>query len=139
MTAITRTELLRLALTLAPAVLMVVSGGIAAALAVPWGFGLVLGAAAAAVLVLIGGLMVAATHGAPLHVAAFAALGSFVVRIGGAGAATLVIDGQPWSTAAIIGLATGLLAALALDLWTWFRVACRADTLLTSAKESARA
>lgn len=141
MTAVTRSELNRLGLTMAPALVLGVVGGVTAALtsaSALW-FGLTVGGALAAGLVLIGGLMVAATHGSPLHVAAFAALASFVVRIGGAGAAVFALDGHAWSTGALIGLAGGLLAALGLDLWTWFRVACRADTLLTSAKESARA
>lgn len=137
MTSGMRSELIRLGVTLVPALGCAAAGCFAAAVG-PWWIGLAIGGGLAALLVLIGGLMVAATHGGALHVAAFAALASFVVRIGGAGAAALVIDGKAWSTGAITGLAGGLLAALALDLWTWFRVA-RADATLTSAKESARA
>lgn len=132
-----RAELIRLGVTLVPALACAAVGCFAAAAGPLW-LGLAIGGGLAALLVLIGGLMVAGTHSSALHVAAFAALASFVVRIGGAGAAALVIDGKVWSTGAIIGLAGGLLAALALDLWTWSRVA-RADAALTSAKESARA
>lgn len=137
MTVGMRAELIRLGLTLVPALALGAVGLLASSAGPPW-LGLAIGGGLAALLVLIGGLMVAGTHGSALHVAAFAALASFVVRIGGAGAAALVIDGKAWSTGAIIGLAGGLLAALALDLWTWSRVA-RADATLTSAKESARA
>lgn len=137
MSPATRSELIRLSVTLIPALGLFAVGCVASAVGPLW-FGLAIGGGLAALLVVLGGLMVAATHGSALHVAAFAALASFVVRIGGAGAAALVIDGKPWSHGAIIGLAGGLLAALALDLWTWFRVA-RADALMTSAKESARA
>jgi hypothetical protein len=137
MSAGTRAELLRLGVTVLPSLALAVSGCLAIAVG-PWWQGLAIGGGIAALLVVLGGLMVAATHGSALHVAAFAALASFVVRIGGAGVAALVIDGKAWSTGAIIGLAGGLLAALALDLWTWSRVA-RADATLTSAKESARA
>lgn len=137
MSAGLKPELVRLGVTLVPALACVVVGIVAMAAGPLW-FGIAIGGGLAALLVLLGGLMVAATHGAPLHVAAFAALASFVVRIGGAGAAAFVVDGQPWSLGAIIGLAGGLLAALALDLWTWYRVA-RTDALTTSAKESARA
>ncbi|MBA3698219.1 MAG: hypothetical protein H0W78_05150 [Planctomycetes bacterium] len=133
----TRAELIRLGVTLLPSLALVVIGCLAVTVD-PWWQGLAIGGGIAALLVVLGGLMVAATHGSALHVAAFAALASFVVRIGGAGAAALVIDGKTWSIGAIIGLAGGLLAALALDLWTWSRVA-RADATLTSAKESARA
>jgi len=138
MSPASRSELIRLSVTLMPALGLVVVGCLASAISPLW-LGLAIGGGLAALLVLLGGLMVAATHGSALHVAAFSALASFVVRIGGAGAAALVIDGKSWSFAAIIGLAGGLLAALALDLWTWFRVARRADALMTSAKESARA
>lgn len=137
MTAGMRAELVRLGLTLVPALALGVVGLLASAAGPLW-LGLAIGGGLAALLVVLGGVMVAATHGSALHVAAFAALASFVVRIGGAGAAALVIDGKAWSTGAIIGLAGGLLAALALDLWTWSRVA-RADATMTSAKESARA
>ncbi len=130
-------ELKRLGLTLIPSLACVLLGVVALA-AGPFWAGLAIGGGLAALLVLLGGLMVAGTHGAALHVAAFAALASFVVRIGGAGAAVFVIDGKPWSHGAVIGLAGGLLAALALDLWTWYRVA-RTDAVMTSAKESARA
>jgi hypothetical protein len=130
-------ELKRLAVTLVPALTCVVVG-LGAIAAGPLWLGLAIGGGLAALLVLLGGLMIAGTHGSALHVAAFAALASFVVRIGGAGAAVFVIDGKPWSHGAVIGLAGGLLAALALDLWTWFRVA-RTDAVMTSAKESARA
>ncbi len=132
-----RAELIRLGVTLVPSLGCVAVGCVAAA-AGPWWVGLAIGGGLAALLVLLGGLMVAGTHGSALHVAAFAALASFVVRIGGAGAVALVIDGKAWSSGAISGLAGGLLAALALDLWTWSRVA-RADASMTSAKESARA
>jgi hypothetical protein len=132
-----RSELVRLGVTLIPSLACVVLGIVAMAVGSVWS-GLAVGGALAALLVLLGGLMVAVTHGSPLHLAAFAALASFVVRIGGAGAAAFVIDGKPWSLGAITGLAGGLLAALALDLWTWYRVA-RTDILTTSAKESARA
>lgn len=137
MTSGMRSELIRLGVTLVPALGCTAVGCFAAALG-QWWIGLAIGGGLAALLVLLGGLMVAATHGGALHVAAFAALASFVVRIGGAGAAALVIDGKVWSNGAITGLAGGLLAALALDLWTWSRVA-RTDATLTSAKESARA
>lgn len=130
-------ELKRLGVTVVPALACMVVGLCASAASPLW-TGLAVGGALAALLVLLGGLLIAGTHGSALHIAAFAALASFVVRIGGAGAAAFVIDGKPWSLGAIIGLAGGLLAALALDLWTWYRVA-RADALLTSAKESARA
>lgn len=130
-------ELMRLGVTLVPALTGVVIGLCAIAAGPLW-LGLAIGGGLAALLVLLGGLMVAGTHGSALHVAAFAALASFVVRIGGAGAAVFVIDGKPWSHGAVIGLAGGLLAALALDLWTWYRVA-RTDAVMTSAKESARA
>ncbi len=133
-----RAELIRLGVTLVPALACAAVGCFATAAGPLW-TGLAIGGGLAALLVLIGGLMVAGTHGSALHVAAFAALASFVVRIGGAGAAALVIDGKVWSTGAIIGLAGGLLAALALDLWTWSRVARADDAALTSAKESARA
>jgi hypothetical protein len=132
-----RLELVRLGVTLVPAVGCIAVGCLAAP-AGAWWLGLAIGASVAALLIVLGGLMVAASHGSALHVAAFAALASFVIRIGGAGAAALVIDGKAWSSGAIIGLAGGLLAALALDLWTWSRVA-RTDATLTSAKESARA
>ena len=138
MSPATRSELIRLSVTLVPALGFVAVGCLASAVGPLW-LGFAIGGGIAALLVLMGGLMVAATHGSALHVAAFAALASFVVRIGGAGAAALVIDGKAWSTGAIIGLASGLLAALALDLWTWFRVSRRTDDLMTSAKESARA
>ncbi|HEX3135865.1 MAG TPA: hypothetical protein VHX44_20045 [Planctomycetota bacterium] len=137
MSSSTRSELIRLGVTLVPALGLVAVGCLASAVSPLW-LGLAIGGGLAALLVMLGGLMVAATHRSALHVAAFAALASFVVRIGGAGAAALAIDGKTWSLGAIIGLAGGLLAALALDLWTWFRVA-RTDALMTSAKESARA
>ena len=133
-----RSELIRLGVTLTPSLALAALGCLAASAGPLW-LGLAIGGGIASFLVLIGGLMVAATGHSPLHVAAFSALASFVVRIGGAGAAALLTDGHGWSNGAIIGLAGGLLAALALDLLTWFRVACRADTLMTSAKESARA
>jgi hypothetical protein len=137
MTRSLRSELVRLGVTLIPSLACVLFG--VAAIAVgPFWAGLAIGGGLAALLVLLGGLMVAGTHGSALHIAAFAALASFVVRVGGAGAAAFVIDGKPWSLGAIIGLAGGLLAALALDLWTWYRVA-RTDAVMTSAKESARA
>ena len=121
MSSAMRTELLRLAVTLTPALVVAAVGGIAA------------------FLVGLGGLIVAASHGAALHVAAFAALGSFVVRIGGAGATAAVVGDHPLANGVITGLAIGLLAALVLDLLTWFRVARSTDNLMTSAKESARA
>lgn len=132
-----RAELIRLGVTLVPASTLGAVGLLASSAGPLW-LGMGIGGGLALLLVLIGGLMVASTHGSALHAAAFAALASFVVRIGGAGATALVIDGKAWSTGAIIGLAGGLLAALALDLWTWSRVA-RADATMTSAKESARA
>jgi len=132
-----RSELIRLGVTMVPAFGCAAIGCLAAAAGPVW-LGLAIGGGLAALLVLLGGLMVASTNGGALHVAAFAALASFVVRIGGAGAAALVIGGKTWSTGAIIGLIVGLLGALALDLWTWSRVA-RVNATLTSAKESARA
>lgn len=137
MNPVMRDELVRLGTTLVPSLGLAALGCFTVGLGATW-LGLAIGGGIAALLVLVGGLVVAATHGAALHVAAFAALASFVVRIGGAGAAVFVIDGKPWSTGAVIGLAGGLLAALALDLWTWYRVA-RTDAVMTSAKESARA
>ena len=138
MSSATRSELLRLALTLTPALVITAIGGIALVAGID-GLGLIIGGGIAAFLVGLGGLIVAASHGAALHVAAFAALGSFVVRIGGAGATAAVVGNHPLANGVITGLAIGLLAALILDLLTWFRVARSADTLMTSAKESARA
>ena len=138
MSSATRSELLRLALTLTPALVITVIGGIALIAGIN-GLGLIIGGGIAAFLVGLGGLIVAASHGAALHVAAFAALGSFVVRIGGAGATAAVVGNHLLANSVIIGLAIGLLAALAIDLLTWYRVARSADTLMTSAKESARA
>lgn len=132
-----RSELIRLGVTLVPALGCAAVGCLASAAGPLW-LGLAIGGGLAALLVLLGGLMVAAAHGSALPVEASATLASFAVRIGGAGALALVIDDKTWSTGAIIGLAGGLLAALALDLWTWSRVA-RADAILTSVKESARA
>ena len=121
-----------------PALVITVIGGIALVAGID-GLGLLIGGGIAGFLVGLGGLIVAASHGAALHVAAFAALGSFVVRIGGAGATAAVVGNHPLANGVITGLAIGLLAALILDLLTWFRVARSADTLMTSAKESARA
>ena len=138
MSSATRSELLRLTLTLTPALVITAIGGIAL-IAGASGLGLIIGGGVAAVLVALAGLMVAASHGAALRVAAFAALGSFVVRIGGAGATAFVIGNHLLANEIIIGLALGLLAALVIDLLTWFRIARSADALMTSAKESARA
>jgi hypothetical protein len=137
MNAATRSELLRLTLTLTPALAITAIGGLALLAGID-GLGLVIGGAIATVLVGFGGLAVAASHNAALHVAATAALGSFVIRIGGAGATAAVCHNHPLVNSIISGLAIGLLAALALDLLTWFRVACSADALMTNAKESAR-
>jgi hypothetical protein len=130
-----RSELVRLGTTLIPAFACMVVG-LCAITAGPFWLGLALGGGMALLLVLFGGLIVAGTHNSALHFAALAALASLVVRIGGAGAMTFIIDGKPWSFGAIIGLAGGLLAAIALDVW--YRVA-RTDALMTSAKESVRA
>ena len=138
MSSAMRTELLRLAVTLTPALVVAAVGGIALIAGIN-GLSLIIGGGIAAFLVGLGGLIVAASHGAALHVAAFAALGSFVVRIGGAGATAAVVGDHPLANGVITGLAIGLLAALVLDLLTWFRVARSTDNLMTSAKESARA
>ena len=138
MSSAMRSELLRLAVTLIPALVVAAVGGIALIAGIN-GLSLIIGGGIAAFLVGLGGLIVAASHGAALHVAAFAALGSFVVRIGGAGATAAVVGDHPLANGVITGLAIGLLAALVLDLLTWFRVARSTDNLMTSAKESARA
>ena len=137
MNSATRSELLRLVLTLTPALAITALGGLAMLVGIN-GFGFVIGGVIATFLVGFGGLAVAASHQAPLPVAASAALGSFVIRIGGAGVTAAVCHNHPLVNSIISGLAIGLLAALALDLLTWFRVACRADALMTNAKESAR-
>lgn len=137
MNAATRSELLRLALTLTPALAITAIGGLALLAGINC-LGLVIGGAIATVLVGFGGLAVAASHGASLPVAASAALGSFVVRIGGAGVAAAIFHNHHLVNGIMSGLAIGLLAALALDLLTWFRVACSADALMTNVKESAR-
>lgn len=138
MTPALRIELVRLGITLVPGLLITAVGCLAAGISPNW-MGLGIGGAIAVGLAALGGLMVAFTYASPLHIAAFAALASFTIRIGGAGAFGLVLGAKAWGTGAIIGLAGGLLAALALDLLTWFRASRRADVLLTSAKESARA
>lgn len=133
-----RIELVRLGVTLVPGLLITAVGCLAASAGPLW-MGLGIGGAVAVGLASLGGLLVAGTYASPLHVAAFAALASFTIRIGGAGVFGLVLGAKTWGVGAIIGLAGGLLSALALDLLTWFRASRRADILLTSAKESARA
>ena len=92
MNAATRSELLRLALTLTPALAITAIGGIALLAGIN-GLGLVIGGVIATFLVGFGGLAVAASHRASLPVAASAALGSFVIRIGGAG---VTAAGSQW-------------------------------------------
>jgi hypothetical protein len=138
MTAETRAELVRLGLTLVPALLIAAVGCLLASQGPLW-LGLAIGGGIAATLGCAGGLVVAATHDRPLHVAAMAALASFIIRIGGAGVAAVLSSGQPWSNAALAGLAGGLLASLVIDLWTWSRVASQGHATAASAKETARA
>ena len=135
---ITRDEIVRLGVTLSPAMLVTAIGCLLASSNVI-GLALALGGGIALGLSLIGGLMVAATAKSPLHFSAFAALASFMVRIGGAGVAAVVLVDFTQSSMALGALAGCLIATLGLDLWTWSRVAQQADSSLTRAKESARA
>ena len=135
---ITREEIVRIGVTLTPAMLVTAIGCLLASSNVI-GLALALGGGIALGLSLIGGLMVAATAQSPLHFSAFAALASFLVRIGGAGIAAVVLIDHPHSSMTLGALAGCLIATLGLDLWTWSRVAQQADSSLTRAKESARA
>jgi hypothetical protein len=135
---ITREEIVRLGVTLSPAMLVTAVGCLMAS-ASAVGLAIALGGGIALALTLVGGLMVAATAQSSLHFSAFAALASFIVRIGGAGVAAVVLIDHPHSSMALGALAGCLIATLGLDLWTWSRVAQQADSSLTRAKESARA
>jgi asparagine N-glycosylation enzyme membrane subunit Stt3 len=139
---IAREELVRLGVTLSPA-LFVTAFGCFMATVSAMGFAFILGGGIALGLTLVGGLLIAATAQSPLHFSAFAALASFLVRIGGAGIAAVLLINHPYSNLALGALAGCLLATLGLDLWTWSRVAQQSvvstTTSLTSAKESARA
>jgi hypothetical protein len=135
---ITREEIVRLGLTLSPAMLVTAIGCFLAS-SNDVGLAIALGGSIALGLTLTGGLMVAATAQSPLHFSAFAALASFLVRIGGAGIAAVMLINHPQSSMALGALAGCLIATLGLDLWTWSRVAQQADSSLTRAKESARA
>ena len=82
--------------------------------------------------------MVATSQGA-LHIAAFGAMASFIVRIGGAGTAALVVNGTPGSTPLLATLAACLSATLVMDLLLWSRVVRRESARSTTTQESARA
>ena len=133
-----RDEWQRLGLTLAPTLITTVVSAVVAIWS-SWFAALAIGCGIALVLCFIGGAIVVASARGPLHVAAFAAMASFIVRIGGAGVAAIALAQHPQQTIVFIGLAAGLLVTLLLDLITWARASRRADSTLTPTKESARA
>lgn len=141
MSPTTQGELRRLAITMMPALLISVIGCLVT-IAGADGLGLTIGGGVAVCLIGLGGVVVVASLGSTLPIAAFAALASCVVRIGGATVTAALVGHALWANSAVIGLAFGLLAALTLDLWAWLRIARNArlvNALMTSARESARA
>jgi hypothetical protein len=135
---IPRNEWRRLCLSLCPSVLLVLIGGLTTIMA-PIGAAIALGGGIAFVLSFMGGLIIAATNGQSLPVAAFASLASFIIRIGGAGIAALIGQNHPHATWLLASLATGLILTLLIDLLTWARIATATTAPVTPAKESARA
>ncbi len=141
MSSRTRTVLVQLALTAVPAFAVMAVGCLGA------GFGggpawlwAALGALIALPLVLAGAAVTALSGESALHHAAFAAAGAFLLRIGGAGVAAVILGSQPHGTAALLSMALCLGAALALEMRTWIRTVNRpAAPVAAALGESARA
>jgi hypothetical protein len=131
-------ELFRLALSVSPSVALLLIG-IFSLYFTPFGAAIVLGAGIALLLSLSGGLIIAASVGRSLPVAASASLASFVIRIGGAGIFAILVADHPYMTWVLATFALGLLLTLFIDLLTWARVALSTAAPVTPAKESARA
>ncbi len=135
---IERTEIIRLGLSLSPAMIITAIGCLFSSQSDVW-VAVAQGGGIALLLLIVGGSLVATTSKAPLHMSAAAALASFIIRIGGAGVAAYFLLDHPNSTFALGALAGCLFTTLALDMWTWSRVAKDMDAPLTHVKESARA
>jgi hypothetical protein len=135
---IPRDEWMRLWVSVTPSVVALLTG-IVALIFTTAGTFIALGAAIALFLSLSSGLILAASAGQSLPVAACASLASFVVRFGGAGVVAFVFVSHAqanWILATLVGC---LMVTLLIDLLTWARVAHSATSPVTPAKESARA
>ena len=97
------------------------------------------GGAVGLALALLGGLLMVATAQGALHIAAMGAMASFLVRIGGAGVAALMVNGAPGATPLLATLAACLGATLVMDLLLWSRVVRRESARSATTQESARA